>query len=89
MVYKFLKSNVLYIGLLATLIGITSYMPIIKHVYYTTDTNDFPYITLYIAILSNILWIIYGYIKGAKASLLQGILYLLIYTYILYVKIIV
>ena len=89
MLDNFLKSNTLYIGLLAVILGIISYIPILIHVYDTTDTTDFSFITLYIAIISHVLWITYGYFKGAKATFISGILYLLIYMYILYIKIIV
>lgn len=87
MIKKFLKSNVFAIGIMATLIGIISYLPVLYHVYNTKHTEDFPIITLYIALLSNILWMVYGLIKGAYASFISGILYFMIYAYIFYVKI--
>lgn len=83
---NFLKSNIFFIGLSATLIGILSFLPVLLHVHKTRKVTDFPYITLYIALLSNLLWIVYGIIKGAYASIVQGILYFFIYSYILFIK---
>jgi uncharacterized protein with PQ loop repeat len=83
---NFLKSNIFFVGLAATLIGILSFLPVLLYVHKTREANDFPYITLYIALLSNLLWIVYGIIKGAYASIVQGILYFFIYAYILFVK---
>ena len=74
------------IGILATIVGVISFIPIVYVVYKTRKTNNFPYPTLYLAILSNLLWIIYGLYEPAFATIFQGALYFLIYTYVLYIK---
>jgi len=75
------------IGILATIIGIISYLPVLWVVHKTNKTNNFPFKTLFLALISNILWVMYGMYEPAPASILSGALYFLIYVYILYVKI--
>ena len=74
------------LGIIATLIGIISYLPVLYTVHKTRKTNNFPFNTLGLAIISNILWILYGIYEPAPASILSGVLYMLIYIYILYIK---
>lgn len=80
------KNNVNIIGILAIITGIISFIPVIYIVYKTKKTNDFAYYTLYLAITSNLLWILYGVNKKTYANILSGILYFIIYTFILYIK---
>ena len=78
-------------GLLATIIGIISYLPVVYTVYKTKKTTNFPYKALFLAIISNSLWIYYGLSnpKGMdKQIILMGVLYFLIYVFILYTKLI-
>ena len=70
-------------GILATVIGIISYLPVVYVVYKTRKTNNFPLYTLGLATISNILWIIYGIYEPAPASIFMGVLYTVIYLYIL------
>ena len=81
-----LKSNVFYLGLAATIIGIISFLPVVETVHKTRTTSNFPYSTLFIALLSNALWMVYGLTKNATATIIMGLLYFTIYSYILYVK---
>ena len=74
------------IGIIATLIGLISFLPVVRVVYKSRKTNNFPYSTLYLAIISNILWIIYGLNEPALSSAFSGVVYSLIYSYILYIK---
>jgi len=74
------------IGILATIIGIISFIPVVYVVYKTKKTNNFPYSTLLLALLSNLLWVIYGIYAPASANILAGSLYFIIYTFILYIK---
>lgn len=74
------------IGLLATFIGIISFLPVLLVVYKTRNTKGFPYRTLFLALASNVLWLSYGILKDSTATIIMGVLYFLIYLYILYNK---
>ena len=84
---KDIENNITKIGMLATIIGIISFLPVLLVIAKTRKTNNFPYVTLTLALISNITWIVYGAFKGAKASMVMGILYVLIYAFILVVKV--
>lgn len=76
-------------GLLATIIGIISFLPVVYLVYKTKNTSNFPYKTLILAIISNILWIYYAVATKTPADdqiAFMGTLYLCIYLFILYTK---
>ena len=75
------------IGYMATIIGLVSYLPVVYNVAKTQKTNNFPFETLYFSIVSLILWIIYGIRKSALADIFRGTIFLLIFGYILFVKI--
>uniref|UniRef100_A0A6C0AZ28 MtN3 and saliva related transmembrane protein n=1 Tax=viral metagenome TaxID=1070528 RepID=A0A6C0AZ28_9ZZZZ len=77
---------IIAIGMLATMIGILSFMPVISVIYKSKRTNNFPYYTIFLAIISNILWFIYGIYKETYANILSGTLYFIIYCFILYIK---
>jgi uncharacterized protein with PQ loop repeat len=83
---KFENPYIFYLGIAATIIGITGFIPLVEHVNSTKKTANFPYITLYIAILSNLLWILYGILNDASATIVMGALYFAIYAFILYIK---
>ena len=74
------------IGILAIIIGISSFIPVLKTVYKTQETNNFPYNSLFLALTANVLWIIYGLYNATYANILSGFLYFIIYSYILYIK---
>ncbi len=74
------------IGILATIIGIISFVPVVLGVYKTKKTNNFPVKMLVLALISNILWVIYGSIVNANSTILAGVLYFIIYAFILFVK---
>lgn len=77
-------------GLVATMIGIISFIPVIYIVYKTKITKNFPYKTLILALISNVLWILYATAKDKtidKQLMFMGVLYFLIYFFILYTKI--
>ena len=82
-----MKDNlIIAIGMLATIIGILSFIPVISVIYKSKKTNNFPYYSIFLAIISNILWFIYGIYKQTYANILSGTLYFLIYFFILYIK---
>ena len=74
-------------GYLATGIGIISFFPILFKIYKTRNTQNFTYNNLALALISNLLWIFYGHYANAFASLLSGILYMFVYGFILYFKV--
>ena len=75
------------IGILATIIGLVSFAPVMSHVHQTKKAEDFPYLALFFALTSNLIWIYYGHIKGARATIFMGLCYVVIYGFILSVKI--
>jgi len=88
---KMLENPEKLTGLFATIIGIISFLPVIYIVYKTKNTKNFPYKTLILALISNLLWIYYALVKDKqidKQLLLMGILYFLIYIFIFVTKII-
>lgn len=83
--------NIKIAGFLATIIGIISFFPVLYVVFKTKKTVNFPYYTLILALISNSLWIYYSlaeYPNIRAETAFMGILYFLIYTFILYIKII-
>lgn len=84
-----LKNYIGAAGFLATIVGIISFLPVLYVVYRTKKTNNFPYKALILALVSNSLWIFYAFKKGPKVDpqvAFMGILYFLIYSFILYIK---
>lgn len=84
-----LKNYIGAAGFLATIVGIISFLPVLYVVYRTKKTNNFPYKALILALVSNSLWIFYAFKKGPKVDVqvaFMGILYFLIYSFILYIK---
>lgn len=76
-------------GLLATIIGIISFMPIIYRIIMTHDTSNFTYTNLSLALVSNLLWIVFGINKNVTTSTISGALYLIIYGIIFAYKIMI
>ena len=74
------------IGYAATFIGIISFFPILYKITQTKNTDNFTYNNLLLALLSNILWMVYGAKKSAMAPLVSGILYLMVYGFIMIYK---
>ncbi len=77
-------------GYLATIIGIISFLPVIYIVFKTKKTINFPFNTLILALISNLLWIIYSISKYPnidKQIAFMGLLYFSMYFFILYTKI--
>ena len=78
-----------YAGLGGTVVGIISFLPVLHTVYKTRKTANFPYEALVLALVSNALWIYYGYAKASGIDyqiLMMGVLYFAIYSSILYIK---
>jgi uncharacterized protein with PQ loop repeat len=75
------------IGYLATIFGVFSFLPVIIIVYNTKKTNNFPYKTLILALISNFLFMISGIFKKDFILIFMGIVYLIIYSFITFIKI--
>jgi uncharacterized protein with PQ loop repeat len=75
------------LGILATLIGVISFIPILTNIYKTKQTNNFTHSNILLAIIGNSLWIIFGIYNKVNSSFFMGSIYLLIYLSILYFKI--
>ena len=69
-------------GIIATLVGIISVIPIAIKAWKTKKATSFTTTALVLAIISNTLWIIFGLSAGVKSSLLSGSLYLAFYIFI-------
>lgn len=85
-----LKNYIGVVGFLGTIVGVISFLPVLYVVYKTKKTNNFPYKALLLALVSNLLWIFYAFKKGPKVDTqvaFMGILYFLIYSFILHTKI--
>ena len=83
--------NIKIAGILATIILIISFFPVLYVIFKTKKTNNFPYYTLILALISNLLWIYDSFSEYPKIraeTAFMGVLYFLIYTFILLVKII-
>ena len=75
-----------FLGVLATILGAISFLPVLYTVWHSKTAHDFPYIGLVFALSSNLLWIYYGHFKDAKAAFFMGVLYVAIYGFILTIK---
>lgn len=73
-------------GLLATFIGIISFLPIIYKIIITKKTDNFTISSLLLALTSNILWVVYGSGEKLFIPFLSGLLYFVIYSIILFYK---
>ena len=74
------------VGHFAVIFGVISFMPVVYTVYKTKKTNNFPYKSLFFLVMSQMFWIIYGYLVSATATFMGGIFFSLIYLFILYTK---
>ena len=79
-------NNIDSIGLLASIIGLLRFIPIIIEIYKTKKTNNFPYLMLFFAITSTILWLIYAFINNSIALIISAGLALTVYLYIMLIK---
>lgn len=75
-----------YIGYIATFFSVLSFLPVIINIYKTKQANNFPYQTIILAYLSNGLFLLNGILSKNNVLIFLGIVFILIYSYILYVK---
>jgi uncharacterized protein with PQ loop repeat len=84
--YQIIKNNIDNIGILASIIGLLRFIPLVIEIYKTKKTNNFPYLMLSLAITSTILWLIYGFINYSIALLISAGIALTVYLFILFMK---
>jgi uncharacterized protein with PQ loop repeat len=85
--HQFLNDNIITVtGLLASLIGLCRFIPLIYEIHKTKKTNNFTYITLILALISSALWLIFGIYETAIPIILSSIISLSIYIYIIFIK---
>ncbi len=73
-------------GNLAILLGIISFLPIMVKISRSKKTNNFTWLNLSLALISNIMWIIYGICSSSIANIVSGVLYFIIYSFIVIYK---
>jgi uncharacterized protein with PQ loop repeat len=76
-----------YIGIVGALIGIVSFGLFLKSVWITKVTVNFPYSGLYITMIGWALTALYGMLDNSLPTLLLGITYFCIFSFVLYIKI--
>lgn len=74
------------IGYFATIFGIFSFLPVVINIYKTKKTNNFPYKTLILALISNGLFLLSGILKKDFVLIFMGIVFLSIYSFIFFTK---
>ena len=65
-------NNIDSIGLLASIIGLLRFIPIVIEIYKTKKTNNFPYLMLFFAITSTIMWLIYAFVNNSIALIISA-----------------
>ena len=86
-IHKTLYKHRKYIGIVGVLIGIASFWMFLKSVWMTKVTVNFPYNGLYLTIFGWVLTALYGILDHSLPTLLLGIIYFCIFSYVLYIKI--
>jgi MtN3 and saliva related transmembrane protein len=81
-----IKHNIDVIGITASVIGLLRFIPMVFEIYKTKKTNNFPYLMLGFAIISTILWLIYGFINYSISLLIFASIALSVYLFILFMK---
>ena len=73
-------------GYLAVFLGVISFFPVIQNIYKTKKTNNFPYKSILLALTAHACWFIYGLYTDTSATEYSGIIFILMYLFILYIK---
>ena len=74
------------IGYLGTIFTIASFLPVILNIYRTKRTNNFPYKTLFLALMGNGLILVNGIISKNYVLMFMGTIFVIIYIFILFIK---
>jgi uncharacterized protein with PQ loop repeat len=73
-------------GILASLIGLTSFISIVYHVIKTQNASNYLWTSIMLAILSNILWMLEGIKINSRPVIINSIMYIFLYLIIVGVK---
>lgn len=74
------------IGYAGTIFTVLSFLPVVLNIYKTKKTNNFPYKTIILAYLGNGLILLNGILSRNNVLMFMGTIFVLIYSYILYIK---
>lgn len=74
------------IGYAGTIFTVLSFLPVVFNIYKTKKTNNFPYKTIILAYLGNGLILLNGILSKNNVLMFMGTIFVLIYSYILYIK---
>lgn len=74
------------IGYAGTIFTVLSFLPVVLNIYKTKKTNNFPYKTIILAYLGNGLILLNGILSKNNVLMFMGTIFVLIYSYILYIK---
>ena len=79
-----IKENIGYIG---AILSILSFLPIVINIYKTKQTNNFPYATLILSIIANLLILLNGYFSNNNLIIFMNKSFLIFYLFIIFIKI--
>ena len=79
--------KIFVLGLFATILGVLSFLNIVYNIKLSGNTTNYNYKSLILSLSSNLLWLIYGFIKKDKSITTMGIIYIILNLYIIYKKI--
>ena len=79
-------NNIEIIGYVAMCLSIMSFFPIVFTVYKTKKTNNFPYQSIFLALSAHTCWLIYGLYSNTSATEYSGFIFVLMYLFMLYIK---
>tara|TARA_Y100000389_G_scaffold165098_1_gene169141 strand:+ start:2535 stop:2795 length:261 start_codon:yes stop_codon:yes gene_type:complete len=78
--------NIFVLGFIATILGVLSFLNIVYNIELSGNTHNFSYKALILSLLSNLLWLIYGFKKRDKSITIMGIINMILNLYIIYKK---
>lgn len=84
--YGEIRINKHIVGMIAVITGIISFLPILIKMTSTHNASNFTWLNLGLALISNITWLLYGYLIKSNTNIISGILYFIIYSYIVWIK---
>jgi uncharacterized protein with PQ loop repeat len=82
-----IRLNKHVVGMIAVITGIISFIPILMKMRSTHNATNFTCLNLGLALISNVTWLLYGYLIKSNTNMISGVLYFIIYSYIVWVKV--
>lgn len=82
----YMMNTIDLIGNIAVFLSILGFFPVVHNIYNTKKTNNFPYKSIFIALLAHSSWFIYGLYKDTSATEYSGFIFVLFYLFMLHVK---